>query len=278
MSLIGGLRQQGGVARIALLRERGVPRGEIERCLDRRAVFRPVRGWIALRDADPELVFAARHHVILSCVTQARRLKLWVAADPDRPHVAVPGPRAKVRAAGMRVHWSRPPVLRPPHSLVDPVENVLAHVAECQPRETALAIWESALNGRHADALELRTLPLRGKARAILDACTPFSDSGLESLVCSRLRWLPVPVRQQVVVRGRRVDVLIGERLIVQIDGASHTGGQRTSDLIHDAESIAQGYRVIRLAYEQVVYRWEEAQGLILAAIARGEHRAGFGS
>ncbi len=272
MGLMRELSRSGGLERTARLIDRGVPRRDIERSLARGTVFRPVKGWIALRDADAGLVFAARHHVTLSCVTQARRLGLWSMDQPESLHVAAPNPGAKVRVAGLRVHWARPPILRAPYLLVDPIENVLAHVAECQPREAALVIWESALNKREVDVLELQTLPLRRSARAILRSCTPFSDSGLESLVCSRLRWLPVPVRQQVVVRGRRLDVLIGERLVVQIDGATHTGTQRTSDIALDAELIKMGYRVVRLAYEQVMFRWEEAQGLILAAIARGEH------
>lgn len=274
MALLSELRRCGDIARTAHLIDRGVTRREIERSLTTGRVLRPARGWVALRGADPELLFAARHHVVLSCVTQARRLKLWTMDEPEVPHVAAPNAGAKVRDAGMRVHWTRPLILRPPFLLVDPIDNVLAHVAECQPREAAMVIWESALNRCLVDVLELQTLPLRRKAQEILSACTPFSDSGLESIVCSRLRWLPIPVRQQVVVGGRRVDVLIGERLIVQIDGATHAGAQRTSDIAFDAALIKLGYRVIRLSYEQVIYRWEEAQELILAAISLGEHIA----
>lgn len=274
MELLFALRHLGGIARTADVLRSGVRRRAIERALAAGAVMRPSKGWIALPQTDPALVFAARHHVVLSCITQAERMKLWLAERPPHPHVAAPNRGAKVRGGPMTVHWTRPLVPRAPMLLEDPLENVLAHVAECQPYETALAVWESALNAGRTDLLSLGALPLSGRARSLLSNCTPFSDSGLESLVCSRLSWLPVPVRQQVYIGGHRVDVLVGERLIVQIDGASHAGKRRTADISHDARLIQQGYRVIRLAYEQVMLRWEEAQETILGAVARGEHLA----
>ncbi|WP_244301068.1 endonuclease domain-containing protein [Leucobacter insecticola] len=147
-------------------------------------------------------------------------------------------------------------------------------MAECQSREDALVIWESALNRQLIRYDQLNTLPLNGAARKLLQECTPFSDSGLESLVQSRLRWLPTSVVQQVHVAGHRVDILIGARLILQIDGASHTGEQRNSDIDHDAELIQMNYTVIRVSYAQVMYHWEEVQDKVLGAFARGKHLA----
>lgn len=268
------LHDLGGIARTAEALRRGLTRRDIDRALSQGQVVRPAKGWIALPSVDGELAFAARHHVVLSCLTQAVRLKLWVLERPGLPHVAAPNRGAKVRSGGMVVHWTRPLVPRAPMLLEDPLENVLAHVAECQPYETALAVWESALNAGMTSLLSLRRLPLARRAAELLSHCRPFSDSGLESLVHSRLRWLPIPVRQQVVVGGRRVDLLLGERLIVQIDGAHHVGKQRTDDIAHDARLILLGYRVIRLSYEQVMLRWEDAQEVVLGAIARGEHLA----
>ncbi|QIK62170.1 DUF559 domain-containing protein [Leucobacter viscericola] len=268
------LRECGGIERTTRLRERGVTRAELDQAIAAKAIVQPQRGWIALTDADSLLVQAAKDHVVLSCVTQAKRLGLWVRETPKNVHVAPPGRGAKVRNKRLIVHWRSPPMLRSPFLLEDPIENVLNHLAECQPREDALVIWESALNKRMTDYSSLATLPLNGAARRLLEVCTPFSDSGLESLVCSRLSWLPCPISQQSFVLGHRVDVLIGQRLVLQIDGATHTGAQRTEDIKHDAELKLRGYEVIRVSYEQVMFRWEEVERQILGAIARGKHLA----
>lgn len=236
--------------------------------------MRPSRGWVALPNTDEELLFAARHHVVLSCVTQARRLGLWVKDSPEQMHVAAPYRGAKVRSTAFRVHWRAPLIPRTPFTLQDQIANVLHQVVYCLPREDALVIWESALNKRLTDSLLLSRMPLGDKARLLLQSCTPFSDSGLETLVCSRLSWLRIPLRQQIHVEGHRVDVLIGKRLVVQLDGAHHTGKQRDLDMAHDAALMRRGYNVLRFSYVQVMHYWEEVQGAILEAIAQGAHSA----
>ncbi|HYP73948.1 MAG TPA: DUF559 domain-containing protein, partial [Microbacterium sp.] len=71
---------------------------------------------------------------------------------------------------------------------------------------------------------------------------------------------------------GHRVDFLIGARLILQIDGGTHVGAQRDSDIRHDAQLMLLGYHVIRVGYDQVVGRWHEVQDLIMRAVAQGLH------
>ena len=157
---------------------------------------------------------------------------------------------------------------------MDPVENVLDCVSRCQPHESALTILESALNKRLVTRAGLLKLPVSTAARRLLEVATPFADSGLESIVMSRLRWLRVAVVPQAWVEGHRVDVLIGERLILQIDGAHHTGAQRDEDIRHDAYLLTLGYSVIRVSYAQVLEHWPEVQARIMSAVAQGLHLA----
>lgn len=274
LSIRNLLYRRGGLARTTEILELGRSRSEIDLELAQGRIIRPIRGWLAHPTADRELLLAARHHVVLNCVTQAQRLGLWVRESPGVAHVAAPHQDARSPRVRLVMHWARPWILRPPFALVDPIENVLQCVAACQPRESALVIWESAMNKRLIDRARLSTLPLSQEARSLLERCTPYSDSGLESLVVERLRWLSVEVRQQIHLHGHRVDVLIGARLVVQIDGATHTGDQRDIDNRHDAELRQMGCRVLRVGYHQVMQQWEQVQGLILAAIARGEHLA----
>jgi very-short-patch-repair endonuclease len=84
-----------------------------------------------------------------------------------------------------------------------------------------------------------------------------------------RLRILP-----QAWLLGRPVDFLIGERLVLQIDGGHHVGRQRTSDIEHDAKLMLAGFHVIRVGYDQVVNDWPSVQAMIMGAVARGLHLA----
>lgn len=272
MELTSYLLGSSGMARTASLRAAGFGKHEIATAVRTGTVFHPLRGWVALPETDALLLRAAKGRAVVTCVTQAERLGLWVFGQV-LPHFGLLEQHAR-RPEGCVAHWGRPLVPRLPGAVVDPVENVLGMVASCQPFESALVVWESALNKQLVDYERLSALPLRGAAKDLLEVSTPFSDSGLESLVCKRLRWLRVPVRPQAWAHGRRVDFLIGERLVLQIDGATHTGQQRTSDIEHDAELMLRGYTIIRVSYEQVVHRWPEVQDRIMGAIARGKHLA----
>lgn len=264
---------QGGVARVAALVTAGWSRYCIRLALQRGLLVRVRRDWVALPGADAELVAAARAGVVLSCLTQARRLGLWVLSE-DRPHVAADPHAAGHKAPRPLVHWATPLVPRHPDALVDPIENVLALVAHCQRHEVALAVWESALEQKRVAWDVLARLPLDGVCRRLLEAAQSFAGSGLETIFSVRLRWLRVRIVSQVWIDGHRVDFLIGRRLIVQIDGRQHIGEQRASDVAHDASLMLLGYHVIRVTYEQVLDDWPAVQDLISRAVGQGLHHA----
>ena len=67
---------------------------------------------------------------------------------------------------------------------------------------------------------------------------------------------------------------MIGDRLVVQIDGSHHVGSQRSADIRHDAQLMLRGYRVIRVSYHQVMFDWASVQDLIMRAVAQGHHLA----
>lgn len=263
----------GGVAQTSALRARGISRYDIAHAVAGSAVFAVRQGWIALPQADPMLIEAARRGVVLTCVTQARRLGLWVHEDDGFCHVGA-APRAAVRKDhGVRVHWARPLIPRDPDSLVDSIENVLAIVADCERRERALATWESAFNRGLVERAAFERLPLKAVARDLLADAWPFADAGLETYVRLRLRWLRIPLYFQTWIAGHRVDALIGDRLVLQIDGSTHVGAQRSEDIRHDAELKMLGYHVIRVGYQQVMEQWHVVQDVIMHAVAQGLHR-----
>jgi len=264
--------RRGGVVRTRALLEAGWGRRAVDRTVSSGALVRVRTGWVATANADANLVAAARTGGVLTCISQARRLGLWVLEDQGM-HVAARAHAGHIGAVMATLHWSRPLLPRHPDLLADPIENVLGLVATCQSFESAFAVWESALNQGLVDLQALRRLKLPPAARRLAEQVRPFSDSGLESIAIPRLRWLRLPLRQQVWIAGHRVDLLIGDRLVLQIDGGHHVGAQRESDVAHDAALMLMGYHVIRVGYEQVVHRWHEVQDVIMRAVAQGLHR-----
>lgn len=267
------VRSGGGAVRSASLSAAGHSPHHVALAVARGVAVRVRRGWVAVPDADPLILAAARSGAVLTCITQARRHGLWVLAE-ERVHLGAPSRAGGVRSGGAHVHWADPPLPRAPGSLEDPIENVLAIVASCQPHDVALAIWESALNRGIVTLDALRRLPLGPAARRLCAEAVPWSDSGLETFVVPRLRWLGLPIRPQIWIQGHRADFLIGARLALQIDGGHHVGAQRAEDVAHDAALMLMGYHVIRVTYRQMVDRWEEVQGLVMRAVAQGLHRA----
>src|SRR5690606_8001837 len=126
---------RGGVARAADARRAGATSRDITAAVVSGLLARPRRGWLALPGLDAALLAAARAGVVLSCVSEAKRLGLWTFAV-DRPHVAAPSHAGAVRVEtdddGARkavVHWATPVIARAPDAVRDPIENVLALVA-----------------------------------------------------------------------------------------------------------------------------------------------------
>ena len=98
----------------------------------------------------------------------------------------------------------------------------------------------------------------------------------METLVVVPLRRWGLRIRQQVYLAGRPVDVLIGDRLVLQIDGYEHhsSSAQRSADIAHDAELRLRGYTVVRVSYRQVVHEWHAVERMLRRAVAAGLHLA----
>lgn len=240
-------------------------------------VTRIRRDWLATEAAPEDLRTAATSGGRLACISVARRRGWWIPeGTDDRVHVAMnphgPSPDKTVVA-----HWSAR--IAPPagYGLVESVEDDMAHIASCLPPSDARVLWESAIRVESLSLDAVRRVEWRSMAaRECADAVTGLSDSGLETIPVVRLSRWGIPIRQQIVLSGRPVDLLIGERLVVQIDGFEHhsTSAQRTKDVALDAELVLRGYTVLRFTYAQVVHDWDSVERTIARAIASGAHRA----
>lgn len=112
------------------------------------------------------------------------------------------------------------------------------------------------------------------RAADIARIAEALSDSGLESHFRALLAAAGISARQQVRIDGHRVDALIGERLVVQLDGfAFHSApADRRRDLDQDARLVLRGYTVLRFDYAQVMLEPATVIDRVRTALAQGLH------
>jgi very-short-patch-repair endonuclease len=287
MTNLGDLLGADGVASIRSIEQRGVAPARIARAIDS-GDFRRIRnGRVARAGAAEDAVQAVRVGGSLSCVSVLRRRRIWcdddhllhVRVGRHTGHLSSPHDcgvdLGRPAAHGIRVH--RDHVVSPAGSAVDPMPIVLAHVFRCQPRENVIVSLDSALRGGHILLPELRDVVARlpAKYAPYLDLVDMSAESGLETKARLRLRALGIPYRAQVrISRVGHVDLLIGERLVLELDGeAWHSGPLAyTEDRRRDLELMRQGFVVMRLSFAQVMGEWASVESVIRALVSRREH------
>ena len=268
------LAARGGAAHSSQLKAAGFTTHAIRVAVQQGAAERVRRSWLVTRGCAPELRRAAEVGGRLTCVSAAAHAQLWTPTH-EHTHLAVPSTSSRHDTEGVRLHWARGPAPVGARDLVDPLPNVLAHIARCQPMADALCVWESAIRRRAIAPGMLAAIRWSGEAaRALAAVASDMSDSGVETRFVLLARSLGVGVRQQVWIDGHPVDALIGDRLVVQLDGfAHHQGRDRRRDLAADARLVLLGYTVLRFDYYQVLFQPEQVTGILSTAIAQGRHR-----
>ena len=152
----------------------------------------------------------------------------------------------------------------------------VASAANCLDAEGVVIVLDSMLNKRLIAIAAARAIVAASRfARLNLaERCDAKSESGTETIIRLRLRAQRIHVRTQVNIAGvGRVDFLVGDRLIIEADSREHHLPAYQSDRTRDRVAIGLGYVVIRLTYEDVVYRWDVVLEDILLVIRRRAHR-----
>jgi very-short-patch-repair endonuclease len=283
-----------GICTLAMLEARGVGASRRSTLLGSGELVRLRNGWFARANADTQRLRAVRVGGRITCVTALRQKGLWVMPD-SRLHVAVAPNASRLRCPDdrhrswdadahpdIRLHWAEDSDRPPESAAVDAVETSISHLVRCMDRNSAIVTIDSALNtvirGRRVLSMQqLRTAlaPLPPTHGRILDLVDATSQSGLETLARLRLRARGIRVRTQVrIERVGRVDVLIGDRLVLELDSRSHHLGENyEKDRTRDLELFRQGFTVIRVSYWRVMFDWASIEEAILMAVRRGDHR-----
>jgi very-short-patch-repair endonuclease len=265
----------GSVARLCEFRAQGVSARSLRRAVSVGAIVRIRSGLYASPALPRPTKVALRHGGVLGCVSVARLKGLWVLPLDDTVHVSLrPNSHARSHHECECVqHWNELEPARTEVSLVD----ALLQIRGCLGDDAFFATLESALHTRvltRRGRSELRER-ITESARWLVDFARADAESGLESLLRLRLHRLGLALRTQVDIPGvGRVDFIVGDRLILEVDGRNGHDDEpsRHKDRVRDAVAAAHGFDAIRFDYELVVHDWQTVEDAILAKVARGLH------
>jgi len=249
---------------------------------------RPVRGRYVLPTLPaPERATAAARGV-LSHLSAAVAWEIPVVAVPALVHVTVPHGAKPVRQPGVQVHRSTTLTCE---DVADGITTPIRTVLDCAavlPFAEALAVADGALGMSYVRPDELRAAaratkgPGRARRIAVADAAdrradNPF-ESSLRAVVLSRGIEGFIPQHPVRLRTGRVVHVDLGapgRRLALEADSYEHHGTR--SALVRDCERydelVVAGWRVLRFAYEQVMFRPDWVGGVLAAAVEEPSKR-----
>jgi len=282
VTLLDWLRSRGGWAHRRDATDAGWSAYSIRLAVVAGTVAVTARSWLHVPGIAADLQTAMSLGARLTCVSALERWGLWVPHRDGRLprtgttlHLAV-HPHSGRSASRVLLHRNVGPVAAVERSLLDPLENVLARTASCLPREGARAVWDSAVRRGVTTAGHLRAVAwTTTRARELAATVSALSDSGLESIVRERLARLGIHCRQQVRIDGHPVDLVIGRRLIIQLDGLEyHQAADRRRDIAHDRRLRLAGYTVFRFDYLEIHEEWPRVEADILRALAQRLHLA----
>lgn len=284
-----------GIRTIAELRGSGRTARDVAIAVSSGRLERLRRGVYADPGVADELKRAVRVGGRLTCVSAAHSYGLRLLEAPARLHIAVGANAARLRhpdtgrvtsaaELSVRLHWDRD--VQDPGGGIVPVDRCLEHLLHCLPAEAALCALDSArervewradrpqlLDDRAFSGM-LDRLP--AGLRAVAERSSSASQSIGETIARDRFRTAGLPVREQVRLPGGFwADLLIGERLVFEIDGEGpHTmPGAFDRDRSRWGWIKGTGYLHLSYSHRQILREWDEVFAVVQMLVRRGEHR-----
>lgn len=231
------------------------------------------RGWYQLGEVSQNLVAAIQRGGVLSCVSALEHHGVWVPEGPD-VHVRADSWATRNRKGPFCRQFGRP---TPTAEAIDDVPTAIRHAARCLDTEGFIVACDSILNRRLMtwDQLEYQFRDAPTAIARALSRCDGDAESGPETMARLRLMDLRLPVRIQVeVTDDDRVDLLIGDWLIIEIDGWEYHGDRKSfqHDRTRDRRTFRIGYHTLRYTYDDIVFDWAHSLTDIQRAVAAGLH------
>lgn len=280
--VVGAISRCGGISDAATV-IRLTSRTQLDHATTRGLIVRDARGRYALPTADVGRRVANQLTAVMSHTTAAAHWGWEMKLVPPRPTVTVPRKRkvpADVRT-DVDVFWRTLPAGRlTPGQATPPLQTVI-DCARWLPFDEALAIADSALRHHSVTPQQLlssATSSIRGRGAPtvvrVLCAADGRADNPFESalraisLDVPGLRFVP-----QVEIRGKgrrvvRPDLVDEElRIVAEADSFEHHGSRKALavDCARYDNLVADGWTVLRFAWEQVMYRPDWVRGCLSA-------------
>ncbi|MEL4318743.1 DUF559 domain-containing protein [Leifsonia sp. YIM 134122] len=259
---------------------------EIQKAVLQAEVYRVRKGWFVCPEVSANFRTAARVGGRLTGTTAAKALGIW--SPPDQPfHIALPHNACRPRSRsspfqrstevvdpGLVLHWNDDRSGQSP--FVVPAAIWVPQVIGDVDAPQAAAVIDSALRLGYLDRNEWRSifaaLPLaKREGFSVVDG---VPETGTESMVRFALSLVGIIARPQFEVGSRRGDLLVGDRLILEIDSEAHHSGRsaRIRDSKRDRELAARGYVVLHFDYAEVMYDLPVVIAEIVALVRAGVH------
>lgn len=284
---LGVLAAHGGVAKLAAFIDAGLKPHQVAAIFRRGVMHRPRNGWFADVSVPWQGTHAVRVGGVLACTSAAASWGLPVPPDSwRRLHVAVAPNASRLRHnrdktwevkagedAEVELHWVN--LLDRPQGWRTSLVDALLQLVDCVPEDWFVAALDAALHrpwegepilsaaeySRFCDLLPRRK-------QALLDLVDPLAGSCIETLLRLGLVRRGIgPLTLQFSPDDRRfVDILVGDRLLVEADGEEFHDPEK--DAIRDAFFRSLGYVVLRFSYERIVHDLEGVLDEIEAALA----------
>ncbi|WP_394277871.1 endonuclease domain-containing protein [Luteococcus sp.] len=264
-----------GVWRTQVLQRSGWQRRDIQRAVKEGSLLHVRRGWYGAPQADPRVLRAVKAGGALTCASALAHHGAWDVTG-TLVHVRRDHNFTSPLSAGLKHCHSAGGTRGAPLRAVDDLATALRAAWGCLGPEELVQVCDSLLHRRMMTLDELAAILPRGRRTDLLLRHCDLAESGTETLVRLRLRRRGIQLRPQVwITPGDRVDLLVGERLVIEVDSrAHHTGIERFSaDRERDLRLRSLGYTVVRLTYQQVVHGWPAVEQSLLAMVRRGDHR-----
>lgn len=219
----------------------------------------------------------------------ARVQGMWVMNTPEeKVELVLPGGRPSSKSRWFEGHtWTQMPLATEDVGVVDGVRcttplRTAVDIARLHGYDHGLVAFDWLFSGLNREesrevwhALSRMTKRLSGtrgvgNARLLLENPSALSESAMEAIVRAVLLRHNIQYEQQVLIDGYRVDFLILNRLILEIDGYAKFGDQPHGVVLRQLKREnylrAKGYPVFRLFSDQVRdERWWIPQVLRMA-------------
>ena len=278
------LSRRTGAVQSSELQRAGFTHDQIAYAVAQQRIRRIRNGWFASKHCDEMVVQAARIGGILCGLSAAKFHGLWV--PPFRGlHVSVPANSPRLRSPQhasqslkeflqqhpdtVTVHWDLN--IQNLSYAAEPVPQAVSRIVRDGDLKTAFTVLESAQHQRKMGSKEFRNImqQMNPVQLAMLENASAASESGIESLMKIALIQAKIPFTQQVVIEQiGRVDFLLANHLVVEVDGSEFHHNQYR-DRKRDQILLLLGYRVMRFVYAQVMYEIEQSIQSIMLELER---------